>query len=63
MKFRMYMVKDGCELILGGSKIDEIETILENMEEYRAIREGQQANVMKTLGVYTPAFGKLAIKA
>ena len=57
MKFRMYMVKDGCELILGGSKIDEIETILENMEEYREQREMQEANVMKSLGVYAPAFG------
>ena len=30
MKFRMHMVKDGGELILGGSKIDDIETIMEN---------------------------------
>ena len=41
MKFRMHMVKDGGELILGGSKIDDIEIIMENMEEYREQREMQ----------------------
>ena len=35
MKFRMHMVRDGAELILGGTKIDDIEEIMENMEAYR----------------------------
>ena len=51
MKFRMHMVKDGSELILGGTKIDDIETIMENMEEYREQREMQEMNVMKSLGI------------
>ena len=57
MNFRMHMVKDGCELILGGTRIDDIETIMENMEAYREQRELQEMNVMKSLGVYAPAFG------
>ena len=57
ISFRMHMVKDGSELILGGTKIDDIETIMENMEEYREQRELQEMNVMKSLGIYAPAFG------
>tara|TARA_Y100001935_G_C17270674_1_gene491754 strand:+ start:572 stop:1393 length:822 start_codon:yes stop_codon:yes gene_type:complete len=57
MKFRMHMVRDGAELILGGTKIDDIEEIMENMEAYREQREMQEMNVMKSLGVYAPAFG------
>ena len=57
MNFRMHMVKDGCELILGGTRIEDIETIMENMEAYREQRETQEMNVMKSLGVYAPAFG------
>ena len=59
MPFRMHMVKDGCNLILGGSKPDDIETILENTEKYRDKREGMEANIMKTLGMYAPAFGMI----
>ena len=57
MPYRLKVIKIGCQYISEGMKKDDIRDILENMEEYRAIREGQQANVMKTLGVYTPAFG------
>ena len=31
MPFRMHAVRDGCELILGGTKIDDIESFLENL--------------------------------
>ena len=57
MPFRLKTAQVGCQYIADGQKKEDIRTILENMEEYRSIREGQQANVMKTLGVYTPAFG------
>ena len=57
MNFRMHMVRDGSELILGGTKIDDIEAIMENMEAYREQREMQEMNVMKSLGIYAPAFG------
>tara|TARA_B100001094_G_C17565782_1_gene500515 strand:- start:59 stop:535 length:477 start_codon:yes stop_codon:yes gene_type:complete len=51
------MVNDGAELILGGSKQDDVESIMENMESFREQRELQEMNVMKSLGVYAPAFG------
>ena len=57
MKFRLHMVNDGAELILGGIKLDDVESIMENMEEFREKRELQEMNVMKSLGVYAPAFG------
>ena len=50
MPFRMHAVKDGCELILGGTKIDDIEAFLENNAAYRELREKEDVNVMKTLG-------------
>ena len=60
MPFRMHMVKDGCSLILGGTKPEDIEIILENTEYYRDLREGiQDVNIMKTLGTYSPAFGMI----
>ena len=59
MSFRMHMVKDGCDLILGGTKPDDIETILDNTEIYRDKRESEDVNIMKTLGTYSPAFGMI----
>ncbi len=59
MPFRMHMVKDGCKLILGGTKPDDIETILDNTEMYREQRENVDVNIMKTLGTYSPAFGMI----
>ena len=46
MKFRMHMVRDGAELILGGTKIDDIEEIMENMEAYREQREMQELSLI-----------------
>ena len=59
MPFRMHMVRDGCGLILGGTKPEDIETILENTEYYRDLRENEDVNIMKTLGTYSPAFGMI----
>lgn len=59
MPFRMHAVRDGCELILGGTKIDDIESFLDNNAAYREIREKEDVNVMKTLGTYAPAFGMI----
>ena len=57
MPFRMHPVQDGCDFILQGTKPDDIENIMVNMEEYRDKRESNDAKVMKTLGIYAPAFG------
>ena len=59
MSFRMHAVTDGCELILGGTKPDDIETFLNNNAEYRELREREDVNIMKTLGTYAPAFGMI----
>jgi len=59
MPFRMHAVTDGCQLILGGTKPDDIETFLSNNAEYRELREREDVNVMKTLGTYAPAFGMI----
>ncbi len=59
MPFRMHAVRDGCELILGGTKIDDIDSFLENNAVYRELREKEDVNVMKTLGTYAPAFGMI----
>ena len=57
MPFRMHMIKDGIQMIVDGSKPEDIQEIMENQEKYRASREGIKANVMKKLGEYSPAFG------
>ena len=59
MPFRCHPVSDGCELILGGTKINEIESFMDNNAVYRELREREDVNVMKTLGTYSPAFGMI----
>ena len=59
MAFRLKTSQIGCEYVAGGYKKDVIVDILENMEEYRSIREERQAQVMKTMGEYTPSFGMI----
>jgi len=59
MPFRVKMLGQGAQFIADGMKKDDIIKILETQEEYRAIRYGQRVNVMKTMGVYTPAFGMI----
>jgi len=59
MPFRLKTITIGCEYVAGGYNKEVIVDILENMEEYRSIREERQANVMKTLGEYTPSFGMI----
>ena len=59
MPFRMHAITDGCELILGGTKQEDIEKFLENNAEYREQREREDVNIMKTLGTYAPAFGMI----
>ena len=57
MPFRMHMIKSGIQMIVDGSKLEDIEEILMNQEKFRYIREDINKNVMKKLGEYTPAFG------
>ena len=59
MPFRMHAISDGCQLILGGTKPNDIEDFLETNAEYRELREREDVNIMKTLGTYSPAFGMI----
>ena len=52
-----YFLKDGLMLIAMGSSLDDLKTILFTREEYRERRENNEADLMKTLGTYSPAFG------
>ena len=44
MPFRMHAIRDGCELILGGTKQEDIESFLNNNAEYRELREREDVN-------------------
>ncbi len=57
MPFRMHPIKTGIQMIVDGSKPEDIEEVLENTEKYRSQREAIKANVLKKMGEYSPAFG------
>ena len=59
MKFRLKTAQLGCEYVAEGYKKEDISEILETMEDFRSIREMRQANVLKKMGEYTPAFGMI----
>ena len=59
MSFRLHFIKDGLRMITEGYSKDDIRTMLENQEQYRAIREIKAANAMAKLGEYSPSFGMI----
>ena len=59
MPFRLGFIKDGIRMISEGMSKDDIRSILENQEQYRAIREIKAANAMSKMGEYAPAFGMI----
>ena len=59
MPFRLKVVEIGCQYVIEGYSKEVITDILETMEENRSIREERQANVLRTMGNYTPAFGMI----
>ena len=50
-------LKDGIVFIVQGTPKEDLRTIMNTREEYRERREQNEANLMKTLGTYSPAFG------
>jgi len=52
-----FFLKDGVQLIVDGLPEDEIREIMETRVEYRELREDAEANVFKTMGTMSPAFG------
>ena len=59
MSFRLHFIKDGLRYITEGYSKDDIRSMLENQEQYRAIREIKAANAMAKLGEYAPSFGMI----
>ena len=59
MPFRLGGIKDGIRLICDGMSKEDIREILENKEQYRALREIKAANAIAKLGEYAPSFGMI----
>ena len=59
MSFRLGMIKDTCRMISDGMSKDDIRTIKENNEQYRALRDIKAANAMAKMGEYAPSFGMI----
>ncbi len=59
MNFRLGFIKDGIRMIADGMSKDDIRIILENQEQFRAIREVKGANAMAKMGEYAPSFGMI----
>lgn len=50
-------LQDGVTFITQGHKLEEVREILEQRESFRYKREQHEADLMKTMGTYAPAFG------
>ena len=59
MPFRLGSIKDGIRMISDGMGKDDIRIIMENKEQYRALREIKAANAIAKLGEYAPSFGMI----
>ena len=51
--------KDGLNFIAGGISLDDLRSILMQREKFRYSREAHESDLMKTLGVFSPAFGMI----
>jgi len=52
-------LKDGIQLVIDGYNPNDIREIMETRIENRAFREQSEANVLRTMGKYSPAFGMI----
>ena len=59
MPFRLGSIKDGIRMISDGMAKDDIRIIMENKEQYRALREIKAANALAKMGEYAPSFGMI----
>ncbi|PIS27163.1 MAG: motility protein A [Candidatus Marinimicrobia bacterium CG08_land_8_20_14_0_20_45_22] len=50
-------LRDALQMVIDGYNPDEIRDILETRIENRTLREKGEANVLRTMGKYSPAFG------
>jgi len=56
---RSFFLRDGLQMVVDGYNPNEIREILETRIENRILREKSEANVLKTMGKYSPAFGMI----
>ncbi|MBN2602484.1 MAG: MotA/TolQ/ExbB proton channel family protein [Candidatus Marinimicrobia bacterium] len=54
-----FFLRDGLQMVVDGYNPDEIREILETRIENRILREKGEANVLRTMGKYAPAFGMI----
>jgi chemotaxis protein MotA len=54
---RNFFLKDGVQMIVDGLPEEDIRSIMETRVENRELREDAEANVFKTMGTLSPAFG------
>ena len=59
MPFRLGGIKDTCRMISDGMSKEDIRSIIENKEQYRALREIKRANALAKMGEYAPSFGMI----
>ncbi len=52
-----FFLKDGVQMIVDGLPEEDIRSIMETRVLNRELREDAEANVFKTMGVFSPAFG------
>ena len=52
-------IKDGLTFIVNGIKYDDLKAILYQREKFRRTRETHESDLMKTLGIFSPAFGMI----
>ncbi|MDO9549219.1 MAG: MotA/TolQ/ExbB proton channel family protein [Candidatus Marinimicrobia bacterium] len=54
-----FFLRDGLQMVVDGYNPNEIREILETRIENRILREKSEANVLRTMGKYSPAFGMI----
>jgi len=52
-----FFLKDGLQMVVDGYSVEEIRDILGTRVEYREEREMTEANLLKAMGKFAPAFG------
>ena len=52
-----FFLKDGVQMIVDGLPEEDIRSIMETRVVNRELREDAEANVFKTMGIFSPAFG------
>ena len=52
-------IADGLTFIVNGIKLEDLQNILLQREEFRYKRESHESDLMKSLGMFSPAFGMI----